>query len=61
MKTGQQTIDLLRNRMNGDDLREMTPEQLRQFEALCYHWQQMAHGESVRRNSRANTISSVFA
>jgi|GEM_PF-7026366 len=60
MTTGQQTINLLRNQMASADLREMTPEQLRQFEELCYHWQRLACSESVQRKGRANTVNRVL-
>lgn len=41
----QQALSLLRNRMSGADLRQLSETELRQFKAICLHWQAMAEAE----------------
>ena len=56
--TAQQASELLRYRMNGDDMRRLSDADLYQLEIICHHWQVMAEAE---RKGRANNINNVFA
>ena len=58
MTTAQKAIDLLRNQMTGDDMRQLSDADLSVLESICHHWQAMAETE---RKSRAVTINNVFA
>ena len=51
--TAQHAIELLRNRMTGDDLRQLSDADLYRLEAICQHWQAMANTEHHRRQSAA--------
>ncbi len=56
--TAQQAIALLRNRMTGDDMRQLSDADLYQMETVFHHWQQMAGAE---RKDRANTVNPTFS
>jgi len=56
--TAQHALSLLRNRMTGADLRQLSDADLFQLEALCQHWQAMAEAE---RKGRSGTVNKVFA
>ena len=56
--TAQRALELLRNQMTGDDLRQLSDTELFRLEEICHHWQAMAGAE---RKNRANTINNVFA
>ena len=51
MTTAQKAIDLLRNQMTGDDLRQLSDVDLSVLESICHHWGQMADHEREKRNS----------
>ncbi|MFV0663129.1 hypothetical protein [Denitromonas sp.] len=53
MNNANKALDLLRNELRGDDLQRLTPEQLRQMEAICTHWAAMA-----RATQQNNTAAS---
>lgn len=38
----RQALDLLRNQMTGDDLRQLSDSERSQFAAICDHWAQLA-------------------
>ncbi|MCA9181111.1 MAG: hypothetical protein KDA51_06645 [Planctomycetales bacterium] len=42
MDAANKALNLLRTELRGDDLQRLTPEQLRQMEAICAHWAAMA-------------------
>ena len=56
--TARHALELLRNRMTGADLRQLSDTDLAQFEAICDHWQALATAE---KKSRATTIRPTFA
>ncbi len=56
--TARHALSLMRNRMTGDDMRQLSDSDLAKLEAICLHWQAMAEAE---RKARASTISNVFA
>ncbi len=47
--TAQQAIALLRERMTGDDMRQLSDADLFRLEAICHHWQEMAGAERKDR------------
>ncbi len=49
--TAQHALELLRNQMTGDDLRQLSDADLYRLEAICHHWQAMASTEHHRRQS----------
>lgn len=50
MNTAKQSIDLL-DVLTLDELKALTDEELRRFEALLSHWQQLAMAERERQRS----------
>lgn len=56
--TARHALELLRNQMTGDDLRQLSGTDLAQFEAICDHWQALAKAE---KRSRATPIRPAFA
>lgn len=48
MNAAKQSIDLL-DVLTLDELRALSDEELRRFEALLSHWQQLAQGERQKR------------
>ena len=53
MNAAQQALELLRNQMTDDDLAQLSDDDLRKFEANCYHWMKMAEAERKKRNTAA--------
>ena len=50
----QQALDLLRNQITGDDLRQLSDCERRQFAAICDHWAQLA---TYRPETRQNATT----
>jgi len=48
---GMRDILKLLNDRSAGDLRELTDDELRRFEALCENWRVLAETEQVRRQS----------
>lgn len=51
----QQALSIMRNRMTGDDMRQLPDAELAKLEAICLHWQAMAKAERMAR------VNNVFA
>jgi hypothetical protein len=51
MNNAHQALDVLRNKMSGDELRSLSAEQLKQFESICRHWAEMA--KAAKSNTAA--------
>ena len=56
--TAQHAIELLRNRMTGDDLRQLSDTDLHRLETICRHWQAMASTEHHRRLTESGKAGS---
>lgn len=55
MNTAKQSINLL-DVLTLDELKALTDEELRRFEALLSHWQQLAQGERKKRCSQLDVV-----
>lgn len=55
--TARHALELLRNRMTGDDMRQLADAELYRLESICHHWQKMAFAE---RQDRAKTIKPML-
>ncbi len=53
----QQAISLLRERMTGEDMRQLSDADLYRLEAICHHWQLMAGDERKNRNEHHRRLS----
>ncbi len=52
------TLDLLRNRMTSDDLRQLSDTEVSQLKAIYHHWQMLMKTE---HRGRVKTNTPVFA
>lgn len=57
MTTAQKAIDLLRNQMTGNDLRQLSDVDLSVLESICHHWQAMS---AIERDKRSNAAQPVM-
>ena len=55
--TAQHAIELLRNRMTGEDMRQLSEADLYRLDAICHHWQAMAWAERKNRNEHHRRLT----